>query len=53
MELKIFVKKGEIKMPKSSLGRKENSRKEVPPGRESELVLGVLRGRGQRHVAFW
>ena len=33
--------------------RRENTRKEVPPGLESDLVLGVLRGRGQRHVAFW
>ena len=33
--------------------RRENSRKEAPADLETELVLGVLRGRGQRHVGFW
>ena len=30
-----------------------DNKKEMPRGLEAELVMGLLRGRGKRHVAFW
>ena len=30
-----------------------DNKKELPRGTEGDLVLGLLKGRGKRHVAFW
>ena len=30
-----------------------DNKKELPRGIEADLVLGLLKGRGKRHVAFW
>ena len=35
------------------VARSLHNKKEVPRGLESELVIGVLKGRGRRHVGFW
>ena len=47
----IMIRDGTFSFLEAS--RTENSRKEAPANLECELVLGVLRGRGQRHVGFW